>query len=476
MTITTTLPSTTRRPGRFHEFDLASTARGLVPLDNRILLIGVMGSGTATADDFFEIFDELQSDTLFGVGSEITLMVRKVLEAANLLGFAPAIFATGIADPAGTAAQITLTVTAGSAAVNADIAFTIAGRKFLAGVTAGDDQDAVALALKTAIDGNLADLPITAAVVTNVCTLTANQTGVNGNDIKATIDDVGLTTLVITPVASTPGAGNALITTALSNSLPVYFETKAIANHLAGDITVLKTHMASAWLGDAKRWNFAFLAETGSLGTGTTLASGSNDERILVKVYEGSPQLPGEIAAMCALEVSARELPNFNWDGQTLPCALPPDSDVFTTTEIESALAAGASPLRPNDQRTTTEIIRMTTTKTLEGGNPFDRVADLAVMRGLVFTTRQVDVAFGNQFQAVNKSIQVIKRMRSVAYRVLKSLETFGTGVTQRVDELFPQLIVEPDETVATRANISLPESIIPNLHQIAFVHVLHID
>ena len=83
MTITTTLPSTTRRPGRFHEFDLASTARGLVPLDNRILLIGVMGSGTATADDFFEIFDELQSDTLFGVGSEITLMVRKVLEAAK---------------------------------------------------------------------------------------------------------------------------------------------------------------------------------------------------------------------------------------------------------------------------------------------------------------------------------------------------------------------------------------------------------
>lgn len=475
MTITTSLPSTVRRPGQFHEFDLTSSANGLTPLDNRVLLIGVQGStGTATADQFYEIFDELQGDTLFEAGSEIALMCRKALETARSLGFAPSIWATGVADPAGVAKTTTLTVGAGTAAVSADILFSVAGRQYRAGVTAGDDQDAVALALKAALDADLANLPITAGVAAAVCTLTLNYTGVNGNDLVATIDDVGLTGLTITPAAGVAGTGAAVIATALSNSLAKFFETKAIANHTTADVAAFQTHMATAWNADEKRWNFGFMAETAGLSTGNTLSSTADDERLCVLNYEASPEMTGNIAAAVAVAVSARELPNYNWDGEELPIAVPPDASVFTTAELESALAAGSTPLRPNDARTVTEIVRLATTKTTEGGNPFDRVADLATMRGMVFTTRQLDAAFGVQFKAQNKSAQVIKRMRSVAYNTLKALEVLG--VTQNVDDLFPQLLVESDAVVATRANVSVPESIIPNLHQIAFVHVLFVE
>lgn len=476
MTINTSLPSTVRRPGQFHEFDLTSAAAALTPLENRVLLIGTMGSGTATADQFYEIFDEIQAENLFGQGEEITLMIRKALEAGRSLGFSPSIWAVGLADPAGTAGEFTITVSAGTAAVAGDILFSVAGRKLRAGVSAGDDQDAVAAAIKAAIDENLPNLPVTAAVVTNVCTLTANWTGVTSDDFSVTIDDVGLTGLTITPANSVAGAGAASIVTALSNSLSKLFETKAIANHVAQDITDFKAHLDLAWAEDEKRWCHAIMAEHGTLSTANTLATTADDERISVISYEDCPGLPGETAAAIAVNVSARELPNYNWDGQGMPLPAPPDASVYTSTEVESALAAGSTPLQPNDQRTESLIVRLITTKTTENSQPFERAKDLATIRGLVFTTRQVDAAFGTQFQGVNKSEQVIKRMRSVAYNVLKALETFGTGVTQNVDALFPQLLVESDAVVPTRANVSLPESIIPNLHQISFKHVLFVE
>jgi phage tail sheath gpL-like len=475
MTINTSLPSTVRRPGQFHEFDLTSSANGLTPLDNRVLLVGVMGAtGTAVADDFNEIFDELQADTLFEQGSELALMIRKALQEARALGFAPSIWASGLADPAGAAKTTTITIAAGTSNVSADIAFSVAGRRYLAGVTAGDDQDAVALAIKAALDADLANLPVTAAVVTNVVTLTVNYTGVNGNALKTTIDDVGLTGLTITPADAVAGTGAALIATALSNSLAKFFETVAIANNLAADVAVLDTHLDIAWGGDEKRWIFPVMANNGTLSTANTVSNTANDERIVNVTYEDSPEMNGNTAAAIAVHISARELANYNWDGQETTIAPPPDASVYTSTEIESALQAGSTPLRPNDQRTKTEIVRLITTKTLEGANPFERAKDLATMRGLVFTTRQLDAAFGIQFKAVNKSAQVIKRMRSVAYNTLKALETLG--VTQNVDALFPQLLVESDGIVATRANVSTPESIIPNLHQIAFVHVLFVE
>lgn len=478
MTITHSIPTTTRKPGQFHEFDLTSSAAGLVPLSTSVLGFGVQLAGaTATVDQVNEIFDEAQSDLLFVKGSEAALMARKALEVGKLLGFQPTIFIAGLTDPGGTAATFTFTVV-GTADGGGDVVFRIAGRTLRAGVSDGDTETVVAVAMKAVIDEaqEAGILPVSAAAVAGVVTCTALYTGVNGNDIEVSVEDIGLTGLTsVTAADAVPGVGTVDPTTALANSLATFYEMKALANHTATDVTDGIAHLASAWAPAAKRWTFLFLGETGTLGVANTLSSAANSERFAIVSYEGSPSLPGEIAMATATAIAARSLPNYNWDGEELPLFQPIDSLVYTDTEIESALAAGSTPLAPNDNRSQTTIVRMITTKTLEGGSPFERAKDLATIRGLVFVTRQLDVVAVQKFgKGVNKSARVIKRIRSEFYLTLKTLEAIG--VVQNVDALFPQLIVENDAVVATRAVASIPESIIPNLHQLIMKHVLFVE
>ena len=341
-------------------------------------------------------------------------------------------------------------------------------------MSVADTISEMALAIKAAVDEKLELVQVTVGVLVGVVTLTLTNTGVNGNDLKVIVDDVGLTGTALTAAAAVPGVGVADPTTALDNSLAKFFEVKAIANHLVADVTILKTHLDAAWAADEKRWCFAFIGENGSLATANGLATPANDERLCFGTYEDSPSMPGLIATALATTVSARELPNYNWDDHEIPLAAPPDSAVYTKDEIEVALAAGSTPIFPNDARDESIIGRMITSKTLEGGNPFERVKDLATMRGLVYTTRQLETAFSQKFQAENKSELVLRRMRSVAFEVLDDLEELG--VVQNVDELDPQLLVESDPIVSTRAVVSIPESIIPNLHQIVLKHVLFVD
>jgi phage tail sheath gpL-like len=215
------------------------------------------------------------------------------------------------------------------------------------------------------------------------------------------------------------------------------------------------------------------MAETGSLSTANTLSSAANDFRQQVVSYFNGPNLPCEIAAAMATAVSAREAPNFNWDFDKLPLGAPPDPDVYTSAEVETALAAGTTPLRPNDARDASEIVRLVTTKTTEGGAPFENTKDLATVRTVAFTIRQIDAKTSSQFIGVNMSDRVLKRLRSVILNVLDSEEELE--YLQNVEGLKDQLIVERDAVVATRAVAAVPMNPVPNLHQIVFKHTLFV-
>lgn len=478
MTISHNIPSTTRKPGIYHEFDLLSAAQGLTPLAARVLLIGCKTSGgSATNNVAVQVFDEAQADSLFGTGSEAALMARKALETGRRKGLQPEIWVSPIADPGGTAVIKKITVTAGTAAAAGDIVFRVAGRTLRAGVSAGDDQDDVATAIVNAALAIVAELPVLPAVNgsnANVADFTGRNTGVNGNDIDVEVVSVGLTGLTVTASSPTAGVGAATIATALANSLSQYFEIKAIANHASADITALATHMASAWAAASKRWCFACVGESGTLSAANTLSAAANDHRFIIGSYEDTPSLPGEIAAAIATAIACRALPNYNYDSDELPLYAPPDASVYTDAEIESALSAGSTPLVPNDARDASQIVRLITTKTTHGGNPFENAKDVATIRGMLYVTRDLEAVFSQQFRGVNKTPAIRKRMRSVGYRQLKAWEELE--VLQNVDEHFAEFLVEEDENVATRAVVSVPESIVPNLHQIVLKHVLYVE
>lgn len=476
MTINHNVPSTVRRPGNFHEFDFFSATQGLTPLENRVLLVGTRntGEGTATNDLFVQVTSDTEADALFGIGSEVALMVRKALKIGRLIGFAPQIWAMPIAEASGgTKAVHTITVGAGTAAVGGDVIFRIGEQLFRAGVTAGDNQDAVAASIKLAVDGKLATVPVTPTVALGVVTLTNKALSINGSDVKVEILSVGLTGLSITPVLATPGVGSPDITDALSASIAKYFECVAIANHLAADVTILKSHLDSAWGPDQKRWRFGFVGENGSLATCTGLSIAANDERMSFGSYEGSPSWPGLIAAEEATIVAARSQPNYNWNGHVSTLIPPSDESlVYTGDEKEVALAAGVTAFVPNDARDGSHVVRLVTSKTQDSGNPFERLLDLGIIRGMVAVHRQLDAAFSQKFGNVNKSAAILKRQRSVAYAILLAFEKIG--VTQNVEANFSQLLVEADPLATTRSVTSIPEDIIPILNQSILKGVLY--
>jgi phage tail sheath gpL-like len=478
MTIQHSIPSTVRKPGEYHEIDVVSAAQGLVPLDNAVLLVGAKtADGTATANIPYEVTSQSQADTLFGAGSEAALMYRAAAYTARRKGFQPRTYVTCVAAPGGgTAAIHRITVTAGTADAAGDIVLRVGNITIRAGVSEGDDQDAIAAAIEAAI-GLVEDLlPVTAAISgagDNIVDLTYRWKGENGNDLNIVIDDVGLTGMTVAATVQTAGVGVTDMETALNNALSGDYEAIAIANHKAADIADAIAHLDDAWAAEAKKWRFIFTALNDSLGTAQTLQGSCNEDyRISIVSCEDAPNLPSEIAAAQAMAFSMRSQPNYNYDNDELPgLGVPADAAVYTPAEIESALAAGVTPLIPNSTKTALKTVRLVTTKTLHNGVAFERTKDMATIRGMVYAIRQIDAKAASQFRGVNLSDQVIKRIKSMILSVLESLEDLE--ILRDVEALKSQLIVERDELVATRLVASVPEKVVENLHQIIFKHIL---
>lgn len=474
MPISTGVPSTTRKPGSFHKFDVLSGAKGLIPIARRVMLIGGKSSaGTLAAATPTQCFSERDGDTYGGAGSEAALMVRAAFKAAQKYGASPEIWLCTVADAGGSAAQVyTLTCT-GTATASGDIVFRIAGRTLRAGIANGDNATKAGDAIAAAIAAAAAILPVTSANVTGTVTLTAVNKGLNSADIRTPIVDLAPAGLTVVAAAGASGTGAYDITASLDASVDKTYHATVTANHASGDVTKLATHLDTVGAAGAKRWSIAYLAEIGTLSTGTTLATGANRMDVVVITCEQFPSLPGEIAAQLATTVEAEQDPSLSFD--SVPLDLPgcPASYVYIDAEIETALANGATPLSvsPTGQ---TFIVMAVTTKTSQGGAPFFNVLDLGNVRTLYYVANQVDAKFAALFGRAKKSERTRKRVRSVVLEVLKDIETLE--IIQNVDQHAAELIVETDAVVVTRFNVGIPVSVIPALHQLAAVHTLFVE
>lgn len=480
MSITTSVPSNKRKPGTYHEFDVTSAARGLTPINYNIALVGnKLAAGTQANLAPVLVESEGQADTYFGIGSELALMYRAAVAAAKRYGNSPAIYCVSIADPAGTAATRTFTVT-GPATAAGDLVVKIAGRIVRVGISSGDVQNTVAANLKAAIDavnaiGDTA-LPCTATVATNVVTITLRQTGPNGNDLRIAVVSApaGISVATASPVS---GATVYSISAALDTLNDRYYHGVAIANHATQDVTNLTTFITTMSQPQTKRWPICVTCETASLSTGNTLATTANHMQICVINAELFPNMTGELAAMACAVLFAETDPALNFNDVELPAYLPAAADVPTDTEIETALAAGATILSVNDQSTAAKIVRFVTTKTTIGGATFENVLDVTNVKTLFYIAIQVDARWKawQQVKANKKNTAgARKRLKSVTLDILRQAEALE--YVQNVDLHLGELQTETDATVKTRVNVAIPVSVIPNLHQIAGVHTLFVE
>ena len=92
--IITNVPSTKRRPGGYAQYKFVPSGNQLVPLPLRVVAVA-QGTTAATlaVDTPTQIFDEDDADSKAGRGSDLALMLRKMLDQAALIGTSPEIWA-----------------------------------------------------------------------------------------------------------------------------------------------------------------------------------------------------------------------------------------------------------------------------------------------------------------------------------------------------------------------------------------------
>lgn len=207
MTITfSEVPQALRYPGAYIEID--GSQAGLGGDLPAVLLVGQkLPTGTAPVGEVVRLSGIEDAKDKAGPGSMLAQMAaryRKIDPTFDL-------FMLPYADnPAGVAATGTITVTS-AATASGTLALYIAQRAIGVGVAIGQTTAQIATAIAQAITDAGIDIPVTAAAVGNVVTLTARHKGTCGNAIDLRLNLYGEDTpagLVLALVAMSGGAGD----------------------------------------------------------------------------------------------------------------------------------------------------------------------------------------------------------------------------------------------------------------------------
>ncbi len=462
----------TLSPGTFTRFTFTRAHQGLVPLARTVALVGIQ-TGAAPANVPVAVTSPDRAAELFGVGSELSLMVAKAFEAGALFGQMPHVLAVPLAAPAAPAAAAIYRLSFGGAATRAGVArVRVAGVEMSVPVNLGDTGADLASALVAALPRYDGRLPVTGVDSGNgVARFTHRSAGVNGNDVVLEVRELpaGLSGA---PAQVQAGTGTADLAVALANLLAFDVNTIAVANHTPADVRAGNDHAREAWLPAQKRWRHVFHGTTGDNTTAGQLAQ-VNRFWSLVIAAQGSPSLPSQIAAVAATLATATANPNYNWTGYDgLPLVAPGESERYTPTEVEEALQLGVTPLVAVPGRgDRMAFSRLVTTQVSLDGVPSKQLADFSVSDTSAYVARQLDAAQRTAFGPRSTSPRRItpdlkKQVRDVVIARLRSMEK--AGILRNVAGRLGELTVT-ESTARGRLVVKVPEEPTPQLQQLLF-------
>lgn len=485
MTINTGVPNSLNRPGFFQTFTFQRAAGALTNVPLRIALIGAMRAtgATATAGVVYDLTSLAapEIDALFGASSELALMGRQAMACSNLFQRGPRVFACAVAESAGVANVQTITGT-GAASVDGNIIVRVAGRTVVVGVRNGDSANTIATAISNALKAIQTTLPVIVSVATSVVTLTHATKGINGVDVKVTVDQqvTGNAQVVATGTAGTGATDHQPAFDALS---PLRYDGIALANHASADITEILADAAVRWSASSKSWGFYFVGEMGSIATATALAAAANDKSVTVASFEGCLNTAGEMATATAMLVFSRERVNASYDGAKVPLYPPPVATIYTNTEVETAIAAGLTAFTAviDSSGAVTQNLakceRMVTTKTTTSSQPDPTLRDIGTPRTTVGLAIQIDIRAGIAFGAdtnpdgVAQDDDTDSQIKDMIAAILRSEALDKVVNPSTVEADIKQMKVEHDSVVLGRTNVAIFYHPVGSQHQIAFQH-----
>jgi phage tail sheath gpL-like len=485
VTIVTNVPNSLLRPQTFHTFLASHVAGKLTSVPLSIALIGAKTTtgSTAVAGTVYDMtgLTAADGDGMFGQSGELALMHRWSIAVANFLGAGPRVFCVPIAESAGVANVQTITPV-GTATADGNVVIHVAGRLFTVGIRSGNAQNTIASAISAELNKLAAQLPVLVTVATNVVTLTHATKGVNGVDVKVTVDQqiAGCTCTVATGTAGTGATDHQPALDALS---PRRYDGIVFANHASADCTEIIADIAVRWGAASKTWSLYFMGEMGTIATGTALTAAVNDKAFQVASMEGCLNTAGEMAVAHAMMVFSRERLNASYDGVRVPLYPPPAATIYTPAEVETALAAGLTPFTAVFDSTgaITQNLgrceRAVTSHTTSGSAPDDRVRDIGIPRTMYGVAIQIDIQAEARFGAAGNPDGVrqssatnaaIKRMWAGIARSYAAGEVFDPD---QVEADIAGTVVDPDLVTGGRTNVALFYHYLGSQHQIVWQH-----
>ncbi|MBU1611927.1 MAG: phage tail sheath subtilisin-like domain-containing protein [Proteobacteria bacterium] len=294
------IPSTIRTPLVYIEFDNSKAVQGTPDIMHKVLVLGQMlTTGTATAEVPVRVLSADQATSLFGQGSMLANMFSAIKTADRYIET----WAIPLADAAaGAAASGTLTIT-GPATASGTLNVYIGGQRVRVSITIGDAATAVATALAAAITAAL-DLPVTAAAVDAVVTLTARHKGECGNAIDLRLNYYGETTpagISVAIVAMSSGSANPDVADAIAAFGDELWNTFVMPWTDAANMVALETELLDRWGPLHQMDGIAYSAFRGTHGESGTWGNARNNQLVSCMATGTTPTPPWIFAAVYAV-------------------------------------------------------------------------------------------------------------------------------------------------------------------------------
>lgn len=471
------IPASVRVPLFYAEVD--NSQAGYFEQNLKTLIIGQkLASGTAEADTPMLVSRTDEARQLFGQGS----MLARMHEIYRANDDFCEIWCVALGDAgAGVSATGTLTLT-GTASAAGALNLYIGAQRVQLAVAALETAADVATALAAAINAN-AELPVTAAAVGGVVTLTARHKGEAGNAIRLQLNYRGNLGGETTPaglgvaiVAMSGGATNPSLTAAIAALgdeefdfiIQPYTDTATLDAFGA-----LMNDTTGRWSWSKQLYGHVYTAKQGTLVSITTLTSTRNDQHMTIAGYEAEvPNTPWEYAAAYGARNAkfiAIDPARPTQTGELIGILPAPQEKRFLISERQTLLTNGAATSYVGGG--TVRVERAITTYQKNTWNqPDPSYLDSETLHTLAYVLRNLRYRItqkyprhklandGTRFGAGQAIVtpKVIRAELAAAYAEMEA-----NGIVENADLFAQNLIVERDANNPNRLNVLFPPDLV---------------
>lgn len=452
---------------------------------SRLLMMGQkLAGGSAPVNvPIGPLSSESEAIALFGLGSMLVDMYRIGRRNAP---FQP-IWFLPLADPAGSAAAGSITITA--PAVTGVGVISVCGTRLTVQINAADNATTVGVTIRDAI--NAAGLPVSATAAAGVVTVTSRHVGVVGNDLELRVktDEPNVLTttnaVVVAIGTGTAGTGTPTLTTALANLGDEEFDWIAGPYSDTVSLNAIRDFLSDTgtgrWSPIKQLYGHYITATFGNLSTLVGIGNARNDRHVSIVGSQVAPNPVWVWAAAVAGQAAAHltDAPEVSRPLQTiyLEGVEPPvdRSKWWSITDRQALYVDGIGACKVSrDARV--QIDRIVTTEQLsQSGVPDGTFRDIETLGQLMFIVRYLRTEVSNRHsrQALADDnpgrVQEITTPLDIRLTLIHIYrELVDLGVTEKAELFAEFVVVERDLNDATRVNAYLPIDVVNQLRVFA--------